>query len=185
MNDSKELTTSVILRDQTVCTELRDPRAETFILFDELGEAERVRLAADAWVIGLRALGNAYSQARESRLADVGRALLDDMERQLRAQMETQQAALNAALKRFFDPTDGQVSQRLAAFVADHGELDRFLRGYLGAEQSVLAETLARKVGEDSELFKRLDPHEKQGVVGILETSRSACSKTCACACAT
>jgi hypothetical protein len=51
-------------------------------------------------------------------------------------------------LRKFFDPQDGQVTQRLAAFVDDQGVLAHLLDKYLAPQNSVLAQTLARQVGE-------------------------------------
>jgi hypothetical protein len=88
--------------------------------------------------------------------------------------VEQQQRTIGAVLARFFDPTDGQVSQRLAAFVDDHGVLARLLDKYLGPQNSVLAEALAKQVGETSPLFKKLSPTESTGLVKVLEAQLRA-----------
>lgn len=165
----RPIVTGLSVEDERVRACLEDGRPEALELFEGLSDAQRETLVTDAWTIGLRALTNAYSQAREARLADVGQSLLQDMDRQLRDQLSLQERTLTRALGRFFDPQDGEVARRLEAFVADEGVLDRFLRDYLGSEHSVLAETLARQVGEKSALLRRLDPAEKDGVVQILE----------------
>jgi len=148
---------------------LRDSRAEASDLFQNLAEPERCTLAADAWRIGLRALGNAYSQARESRIEDIGRALVGDVERGVRTHLEHQLETMVSVFKRYFDPAEGEVAQRMTAFLADEGVLHRLLRDQIGGDRSVLAQTLARHVGENSELFRRLSPSDKQGVVQVLE----------------
>ncbi len=153
---------------------VEDHRVDTVELFAELEDSEAKELALDAWSIGLRALGNAYSRARESRLEDVGKTLLDDMKAELQRQLATQEKTVTDGLKRFFDPTDGQVSQRLDAFVADEGVLARFLEARVGGDNSMLAKTLADQVGANSELFKKLSPTEKDGVVQILESRLEA-----------
>lgn len=122
----------------------------------------------------LRALSNAHAQAQESRLQDVGAALASDIDRQLRVHVESQQQTITTVLSRFFDPKDGQVSQRLAAFVDDQGVLARLLDKYLGPQNSVLAQELARQVGDSSPLFKKLSPTDSEGLVKILETQLRA-----------
>jgi hypothetical protein len=171
MNDivNKPITASVNQFESSVRACVEDRRVDTIELFAELDAAEREKLAEDAWSIGVRALGNAYSRARETRLEDVGRTLLADIERQLERQLDLQQRTVADALGRFFDPQDGEVVKRLDAFVDDEGVLARFLRSYLGDEHSVLAKTLASHVGEHSELFKKLSPNEKDGLVSLLE----------------
>ena len=138
-------------------------------------QAQRDQLVVDAWSIGLRALHNAHSAAQESRLKDVGAALVADIDRQLRTHVEEQQATIASVLARFFDPKDGQVSQRLAAFVDDEGVLARLLDKYLGPQNSVLVEVLARQIGESSPLFKKLSPTDSEGLVKVLETQLQDC----------
>ena len=72
-------------------------------------------------------------------------------------------------LGRFFDPKDGQVTQRLAAFVDDQGVLAHLLEKYLAPQNSVLAQTLARQVGESSPLFRKLSSTDSEGLVKVLE----------------
>ena len=109
------------------------PRASRFSA--DLDESQREQLVVDAWSIGLRALHNAHSAAQESKLKDVGDALVSDIDRQLRAHIDQQQATIAGVLERFFDPKDGQVTQRLEAFVDDQGVLARLLEKYSRAAE--------------------------------------------------
>ncbi len=152
-----------------VAIRVTDRRPESLGLFGELAAAQQEQLAMDAWSVGLRALANAYTQAQEAKFEDVGKALVEDIDRQLKAHVESQQQTIARVLGRFFDPRDGQVTQRLAAFVDDQGVLARLLEKYLGPQNSVLAEALARQVGETSPLFKKLSPTDSNGLIKILE----------------
>lgn len=164
-----QLHASVVCASEEVAADVRDRRPDSLALFGELDEPQREQLALDAWSIGLRALHNAHAAAQESRLKDVGQALVVDIDRQLRSHVEQQQATIATVLGRFFDPNDGQVTQRLAAFVDDHGVLARLLEKYIGPTNSVLAESLAQQIGETSPLFKKLSPTESEGLVKVLE----------------
>lgn len=164
-----QLVATVSATPEVIATEIRDTRPDTLSLFNGLAHTQHDQFALEAWRIGLRALANAHAQAEESRLADVGKTLLGNFERQLQAHVERQQQTLTTILGRFFDPRDGQVTQRLAAFVDDQGVLARLLEKYLGPKNSVLAESLARQVGETSPLFKKLNPSDSEGVVKTLE----------------
>ena len=163
------LTVSVLLASEEVTVELRDRRPESLALFGDLDLPVRDQVAHDAWAIGLRALANAHAAAQESSLKDVGATLLRDIDRQLKLHVEHQQQTIAGVLGRFFDPNDGQVTQRLAAFVADHGVLAQLLERFLGPNNSVLAEALAKQVGETSPLFQKLSPTDSTGLVKILE----------------
>ena len=89
--------------------------------------------------------------------------------RQLKAHVAAQQQTIAAVLGKFFDPKDGQVTQRLAAFVDDQGVLAHLLEKYLAPQNSVLAQTLARQVGELSPLFQKLSPTDSEGLIKLLE----------------
>jgi hypothetical protein len=168
------LSVSVFHASDEVTVDLRDRRPDSLALFGDLDEAVREQLAHDAWAVGLRALANAHTAAQESKLKDVGATLLSDIDRQLKLYVEQQQATIGAVLTRFFDPNDGQVTQRLSAFVGDHGVLARLLEKYLGPQNSVLAEALAKQVGETSPLFRKLSPTDSTGLVKVLETQLRA-----------
>jgi hypothetical protein len=164
-----QLEATVVYSFDEIAADVRDRRANSLALFGDLDEAQREQLVVDAWSIGLRALHNAHSAAQESKLKDVGEALVSDIDRQLRAHVDQQQATIATVLGHFFDAKDGQVTQRLAAFVDDHGVLARLLDKYLGPQNSVLMEALARQVGESSPLFKKLSLTESDGLVKVLE----------------
>jgi hypothetical protein len=166
---ASELEVSILCSAEVVAAEVRDRRAGSLTLFGGLPPAQREELAHDAWTIGLRALGNAYAAAEEARLGDIGGALVADIDRQLARHVETQQQVMTGVLGRFFDPRDGQVTQRMAAFVEDEGVLARLLDKYLAADGSVLAQALAQQVGESSPLFKKLSPTDSEGLVKVLE----------------
>lgn len=163
------LSVSVLFTVDEVAIDLRDRRPDSLGLFDDLDERAREQLAHDAWAVGLRALANAHAAAQESKLKDVGATLLGDIDRQLKLHVEQQQSTIGTVLARFFDPTEGQVTQRLSAFVADEGVLARLLDSYLGPQNSVLAEALAKQVGETSPLFQKLSPTDSTGLVKVLE----------------
>jgi hypothetical protein len=165
-----QLNVSVLCSAEEVSAEVRDRRPASLTLFGEIDDTQREQLALDAWCIGLRALHNAYTTAQESKLKDVGEALISDVDRQLRAHVDQQQATISAVLSRFFDPKDGSVTQRLTAFVDDQGVLAQLLERHLGPKNSMLAESLARQVGETSPLLKTLSPTESGGLVKVLES---------------
>jgi hypothetical protein len=164
----------ITITDGGVHVCLDDTRPTALELFSGLPTNQQHTLVEDIWTLGARVLGNAYSQAREAKLEEIGRRLLDDVERHVRTRFEAQDKAVSKALARFFDPRDGEVARRLTDFVADEGVLARFLREHLGAEDSMLATTLARSVGQDSEIFRKLDPEAREGVVRTLEARLAA-----------
>jgi hypothetical protein len=169
MSSNASPTATVDLEQCQTNVVVRDPRAEIVDTFGPLSPVQREQLAIDAWIIGLRAVANAHAQAQEARLADVGRTLLQDIGDQLDAHVRSQEETITSALRKYFDPADGQVSERLRAFVDDQGSLARLLEHFVGARNSVLAETLAKQVGEQSVLFRKLSPTDGEGLIKVLE----------------
>jgi len=169
MNTQAALTVLVDADANAVEAHIRDHRADALAVFAPLNETQRTGLVTDAWTIGLRALMNAYKQAEESRLQDIGKTLKEDLEQQLDAYVERQQAAMQQALARYFDPHDGQAVVRLDEFLRDGGAVTQTMDRFLAPEHGQLAQTLARALGESSPLLRRLSPTDSEGVVCLLE----------------
>src|SRR5680860_280862 len=163
------LIVELVSRREEVAVRITDRRAASLALFGELSEHQAHQLATDAWTVGMRALSNAYAQAQEARLQDIGKSLVEDVDRQLKAHVTAQQETIAEVLGKFFDPNDGQVTQRLASFVDDQGVLARLLEKYLAPQNSVLTQTLAQQVGESSPLFRMLSPTDSEGLIKLLE----------------
>ena len=76
---------------------------------------------------------------------------------------------LSTSLKQYFDPSDGQLPQRLDRLLKRDGELETLLTRHLGDEGSTLARTLARLyVGEASPSLKVIIPDQADGVIAAL-----------------
>ena len=164
-----DLETTIIISEQTIIATVKDHRSESMMIFEHLDESARTQLAHDAWLVGLRAIGNARAQAQEARLTDVARTLLEDLDVTLTAHVKKSEDAIVQGLRRYFDPADGQVTERLRAFIDDQGALAKLLDRFVGPRNSVLAETLAKQVGEQSVLFKKLSPTDSDGLIKALE----------------
>jgi hypothetical protein len=162
------LDTQVRATSDAVEVEVRDPRPDTVQTFAVLNAPQQHQLAHDAWHVGLRALMNAYRQAEEARLSDIGKTLVEDVDEQLRQHAQAQEKALVAVLKRYFDAETGELGLRMHQFVGEEGALAHLLEQHLGPRNSVLVETLTKHVGEQSPLFRRLSPTDSEGLVSVL-----------------
>ena len=164
---------------------VQDRRAEPIEVFADLGDDQQMQLASDAWRVGLRAVVNAYRQAEEAKLADIGKTMREDLERVTEQLTRRQTERVEQCLSAYFDPESGVITERLDAFTREDGELMQQLRGALGPESGLLAQTLAAQLGEQSPLLKRLDPVRKDGVVHelscalakVLEDQREATAR--------
>ena len=169
MDLSTRLTVDLATTSEEITVRIADQRPGSLALFGELTDDQGQQLATDAWTVGLRAIANAYAQAQEARFQDIGKTLVDDIDRLLKALVAAAQQTIANVLEKFFDPKDGQVTQRLAMFVDDQGVLARLLEKYLAPRNSVLAQTLAQQVGESSPLFRKLSSTDSEGLVKVLE----------------
>lgn len=163
------LVAHVTLNGQSLRTCLDDTRPDVVAAFAELAPAERQQFAMEGWTIGVRALLNVRAQAQQAHLGDIGKALVADLQTQLEGQLKAQEHAVTSGLHRYFDPENGQINERLRAFLADNGVLESTLRRFVAGDSSVLAQTLAGLVGERSELFRMLSPSDSQGLVQVLQ----------------
>jgi hypothetical protein len=148
---------------------LTDPRRSSIDAFAALSPGQRKSLALDGWKLGLRTVLSAYRLAEESRMEDIGRSLVAEVEQRLNAHLTQQQTAFRDALQGYFHPRDGQVTQRLEAFVKDGGELSRTLSQFLAPKDGALAKTLASQVGAESPLLRKLSPTDAEGVVCLIQ----------------
>jgi len=165
---NRELIIAVDVSPTQVAVQVEDKRAETIHAFELLSAGQRDQLALDAWRVGARAIMVAYRQAEEARLSDIGKALIEDVDAHLTAHADAQEKALTKALGRYFDPSDGEFSTRMSLFLGDKGVLLSLLEKYLAPQNSVLAETLTKHLGEQSPLFRRLSPTDSEGLVHLL-----------------
>ncbi|MBK7583361.1 MAG: hypothetical protein IPI67_24620 [Myxococcales bacterium] len=170
MTTNNALTVNVLVQADAVEATLTDRRPEVFTTLGSLNDAQRRCFVTDAWTVGVRAITNAHRHAEEARLADIGKSILADVDRELESFVTRQQDVLVEMLKRYFDPQDGQVAIRIESFIKDGGELCRAMEKYLAPEHGALARTLARELGENSPLLRKLSPTDSEGLVHVLQT---------------
>jgi hypothetical protein len=170
MSINSTLAINVVLQQEALDASIRDSRADVVSTLVPFTEAQRESFVADAWTIGVRALMNAHRNAEESRLAEVGKSILEDVDRELHAYVVRQQELLVQMLKRYFDPADGQVALRIESFLKDGGELARTMEKYLSPEHGALARTLAKELGTNSPLLKKLSTTDTEGIVHVIES---------------
>src|ERR1700730_16713129 len=104
MDLRSRLAVDLAASSEEITVHVADRRPGSITLFGGLAEEQRHQLATHAWTGGVRALPNAYAQAQETRLQDIGKALVDDIDRQLKAHVAGQQQTIATVLGKFFDP---------------------------------------------------------------------------------
>jgi hypothetical protein len=103
-----------------------------------------------------------------------GERLLHDLKTALDGSRNEIHTNLTNALKEYFDPNDGRFQERVERLIKQDGDLEQVLQRQVGGNGSVLANTLAEHIGENSPLMKLLNPEEANGLVSSVRTAISA-----------
>lgn len=170
MTTQSALAIDVQVAASTIAATVSDSRPDVVATLVPLCESRRVGFVTDVWTVGIRAIMNAHRNAEEARLADVGKGIMVELDKELGAHVVRQRDVLVEMLKRYFDPNDGQVAVRIDSFIKDGGQLACAMEKYLAPEHGALARTLAQQLGENSPLLKLLSPTDHEGIVHVLET---------------
>ena len=160
---SPPLTITLEVTDPEVVAELRrhpDPH-------------ERGRHALAALRVGVLALRAAGGQIDVSTIREAGGALVSEVREILSARVTEMNDRVAATLTQYLDPQNGALPQRIHSLVRQDGELERVLRSHVGADDSMLARSLAAPApwkAEGSPLFRLLSPTDGAGLRVQLET---------------
>jgi hypothetical protein len=126
--------------------------------------AERERHALAALRVGFLALRAAAGQIDATSIREAGQDLVAEIRELLSARATETTERIGSALTQYLDPQSGLLPQRLQALVREDGELERMLRAHVGADDSLLARSLATHLGEGSPIFKLLSPTDGNGL---------------------
>jgi hypothetical protein len=134
----------------------------------------RNQFAVSALRIGILALRQAQGSVDTEALRNEGQRLVSNLSHELEIRIADMDGKISASLKQYFDPQSGHFTERIERLVKKDGDLENVLRQQIGdGENSELARTLAKRVGENSPLMRSLDPKEAGGIT----QSISLCSR--------
>jgi hypothetical protein len=130
--------------------------------------------AVAALRIGILALRQAQGRVDVETLRNEGDHLLSELKQELQSRVTEIDTKVASTLKQYFDPQSGYFTERVERLVKKDGDLERVLRDQIGdGENSELARTLAKRIGETSPLMRRLDPRDAESITKSIETSVS------------
>jgi hypothetical protein len=157
-NDAGALYLTLAISDPEVAHELVQ-RAEG---------PERDTFAKQALRLGVIALRQASGALDAQTIQREGERLLHSVRELLVDRTGQVTDGVTKVLGNYFDPKSGSLPQRLERLTKRDGELELLLVKHLDGERSVLAQTLAQHVGQQSPLFKLLSPNQSDGLVATL-----------------
>jgi energy-converting hydrogenase A subunit M len=129
---------------------------------------ERDEFGLSALRIGVLALRQASGALDANVVRVEGERLVGAVRELLTTNTTGFLANVSSTLKSYFDPSEGHLPQRLDRLIKKDGELQRLLANHLDGDESVVARTLAKHIGEESPLLRLLAPEESDGIVASL-----------------
>lgn len=159
LDRAKQLPASMELRLQ-----VRDPEVLRQLARFPEGE-ERDAYALTALRIGVLSMRMAGGQVDAAAIRESGKEVVFRVGELLTRRI----AQVENELEHYFDPSRGQMQQRLKSLLSEDGELERLLRAHVGSDDSTIAKALARHLGEGSPVFKLLSPTESTGIRAQIE----------------
>jgi hypothetical protein len=159
-------------RALVVTLEVTDPEVVLELRRHEGEDLERYMLTAlRLGVLSLRAAGG---QVDAGSLREAGTELVGEVRELLTARASEVTERIASSLTQYLDPQSGVLPQRLQSLVRKDGEIETMLRAHVGADDSVLARSLASHLGEGSPIFRLLSPTDANGLRAQLATSLEA-----------
>jgi hypothetical protein len=156
-------------RSITVTLEVTDPEVVLELRRHEGQDLERYALTALR--VGVLALRAAGGQVDAVAMREAGSALVGEVRDLLSTRASEITERIASSLTQYLDPQSGVLPQRLQALVKKDGEIESMLRSHVGADDSVLARSLAAHLGEGSPIFRLLSPTDANGLRAQLASS--------------
>jgi hypothetical protein len=169
LDELNELGIQFLSQRETIDTD--GPLVLTELIRREEGSA-RNAFAASALRIGVLAMRQAQGHVDAEIVRTEGQRLISELNHELATGIREIDSKIASNLKLYFDPQSGHFTERVERLVRKDGDLERVLRQQIGdGESSELARALARRIGENSPLMRRLDPQHADSINRSIETS--------------
>jgi hypothetical protein len=132
---------------------------------------QRDRAALAALRVGVLAIMQAGGTVDAQAVRNEGERLIAGVKTELEKHAAAISSDLGSSLRQYLDPKDGQLPLKLNEMIKPNGQLDQLLTRHVGLDNSTLAGSLAKQVGEASPLVRSLDPRQKDGLVETLKVA--------------
>ncbi len=130
--------------------------------------AARDAFATQALRLGVLALRQASGALDADMIRREGEQLLSSVGAVLQERTSELSGALAKTMLQYLDPSSGALPQRIEQLTKPNGDLETLLGKHLRGDQSVIAQTLAEHIGEQSPIFKLLSPKQSDGLLATL-----------------
>jgi hypothetical protein len=146
---------NLIVTDRDIVDELQS-RKETI---------DRNGYALTALKVGVLAIRQASGVIDARAIHEEGERLILTMKQALNEHTEGVSDGVATILRKYFDPSGGELPQRIERLIRRDGELESLLNRHVNGDGSTLFQTLDKHIGSTSPLLKLLSPDQQQGLL--------------------
>ena len=129
---------------------------------------ERDDFALEALKLGVLTLRRASASLDGEFIKRETDRMMENLRQQFQSQAETSQQRIEHSLGKYFNPEDGQFTQRVKQLASSDGEVGQMIRSLVEGDDSQIAKTIVAHVGAASPLMKVLDPDQSQGFLAMM-----------------
>jgi hypothetical protein len=128
----------------------------------------RDAFATQALRLGVLALRQASGSLDADVIRREGDQLLAAVGDALHRRTSELSNTVTKTMLQYLDPASGTLPQRIERLTKPNGELETMLAKHIKGDQSTIAQTLAKHIGEQSPIFKLLSPKQSDGLLAAL-----------------
>lgn len=121
--------------------------------------------------VGVLALKAARGTLDSDTLRREGDRVMEELGTRLNTWRSRFEERVTGSLEHYFDPKQGAFTERVHRLTAADGELATVVRTQVSEAQATLSKVFEQFVGENSQLFRMLDPAGDNQLVGALQRS--------------
>ena len=164
---------STTLEPQIVTFAVSDPEV-LLALSEYTDNTARTQFLVTALKVGVLSLKAAKGTLDGDTLRREGERVMDEMGSKLNAWRSKFEERVTGTLHHYFDPQQGMFEERVRRLTHADGELASVVRLQVNEAQSTLGKVFEQFIGENSQLFKMLDPTGENHLVASLQRSLDA-----------
>jgi hypothetical protein len=126
---------------------------------------ERDGYAQSALKVGVLAIRQASGVMDARAIQEECERLIETMRQTLKEHTDLVSDGVSTTLKKYLDPSGGELHLRLDRLIRDGGEFESLLNRHVNGDGSTLSQTLVKHLGPTSPLLRLLSPDQQQGLL--------------------
>jgi hypothetical protein len=121
--------------------------------------------------IGVLSLRAARGVVDGDAIRREGDSLLAQLNERLEGWRQNMERNLTGSLSHYFDPRQGMFAERVERLVRDDGDLASVMKSQVQSAEQALAAVFQQFIGENSQLFRMLDPSGENKLLTTMQTT--------------